>query len=131
MFEEFLQHITVHQAVSQQLLFPVVIDITKEELAFLNDIKSVLEHTGFVFSKLENETIEISGIPAAIKNEQVRFIISDLLACIDENAIDDASQHCLGRRHFIATHHFVVGFQGKVQTTKLPPSNFFVIRQFC
>ena len=93
LFEEFLQHITVHQAVSQQLLFPVVIDITKEELAFLNDIKSVLEHTGFVFSKLENETIEISGIPAAIKNEQVTFIISDLLACIDENSIENASLH--------------------------------------
>jgi DNA mismatch repair protein MutL len=93
LFEEFLQHITVHQAVSQQLLFPVVIDITKEELAFLNDIKSVLEHTGFVFSKLENETIEISGIPAAIKNEQVTFIISDLLACIDDNAIEDGSLH--------------------------------------
>lgn len=93
LFEEFLQHITVHQAVSQQLLFPVIIDITKEELAFLNDIKSVLEHTGFVFSKLESEAIEISGIPAAIKNEQVTFIISDLLACIDENAIEDASLH--------------------------------------
>jgi DNA mismatch repair protein MutL len=93
LFEEFLKHITVHQAVSQQLLFPVVIDITKEELSFLNEIKSVLEHTGFIFSKLENETIEISGIPAAIKNEQVTFIISDLLACIGENAIEDASLH--------------------------------------
>ena len=93
LFEEFLQHITVHQAVSQQLLFPVIVDVTKEELAFLNDIKSVLEHTGFVFSKLESEAIEISGIPAAIKNEQVTFIISDLLACIDENAIEDASLH--------------------------------------
>jgi DNA mismatch repair protein MutL len=93
LFEEFLQHITVHQAVSQQLLFPVIIDVTKEELAFLNDIKSALEHTGFVFSKLESEAIEISGIPAAIKNEQVTFIISDLLACIDENAIEDASLH--------------------------------------
>ncbi|MGB0896221.1 MAG: DNA mismatch repair endonuclease MutL [Flavobacteriaceae bacterium] len=91
LFEEFLQHITVHQAVSQQLLFPVVIDVTKEELAFLNDIQTVLEHTGFVFSKLENDAIEISGIPAAIKNEQVRFIISDLLACVDEHSADDVS----------------------------------------
>lgn len=93
LFEEFLQHITVHQAVSQQLLFPVIIDVTKEELTFLNDIKSVLEHTGFVFSKLENEAIEISGIPAAIRNEQVAFIISDLLACVDESAIEDDSLH--------------------------------------
>lgn len=93
LFEEFLQHITIHQAVSQQLLFPVVIDITKEEFTFLNDIKTVLEHTGFVFSKLENETIEISGIPAAIKNEQVTFIISDLLACLDDHSTDDVSLH--------------------------------------
>ena len=93
LFEEFLQHITVHQAVSQQLLFPVIIDVTKEELAFLSDIKTVLEHTGFVFSNSEDDVIEISGIPAAIKNEQVTFIISDLLASIEENSLEDASLH--------------------------------------
>lgn len=93
LFEEFLQHITVNQAVSQQLLFPIIIDVTKEELAFLSDVKMVLEHTGFVFSNLESETIEISGIPAAIHNEQITFIISDLLAFIGESTLEDASLH--------------------------------------
>lgn len=80
LFEEFLQHITVNEAVSQQLLFPVSLSVTPQEQAFLISIREVLESTGFIFSKLEEETIEISGVPAAIENQEVAIIIGDLLA---------------------------------------------------
>lgn len=93
MYEEFLQHITVNQAVSQQLLFPVLVELTKEETLFLKEIKPILENTGFVFSSLSDSTLEVSGIPAAIRNEQVQFIISDLLASIEENMLNDTSLH--------------------------------------
>ena len=38
LFEEFLQHITVNEAVSQQLLFPVSLSVTPQEQAFLISI---------------------------------------------------------------------------------------------
>lgn len=79
LFEEFLQHITINEAVSQQLLFPVSLTVSPQELSFLSSIKEVLESTGFIFSKLAEETVEISGVPTAIGNQEVGIIISDLL----------------------------------------------------
>lgn len=79
LFEEFLQHITVNEAVSQQLLFPVRLSVSPQELSLLSAIKEVLESTGFIFSKLAAETLEISGVPAAIGNQEVGIIITDLL----------------------------------------------------
>lgn len=80
LFEEFLQHITINQAVSQQLLFPVQVSIAKDELLHFNEIKEVLENTGFMFSNVSDEEIEISGIPAAIEDSKASIIIHDLLS---------------------------------------------------
>jgi len=89
LFEEFLQHITVNEAVSQQLLFPEIINVTPQEMICLQQIKEVLESTGFVFSKLENETVEISGVPVAIENDNVAIVIMDLLATATTENIED------------------------------------------
>ncbi|NQY29276.1 MAG: DNA mismatch repair endonuclease MutL [Flavobacteriaceae bacterium] len=89
LFEEFLQHITVNQAVSQQLLFPVVISLTKDELMYFKQIQDILENTGFVFSKTSDEEIEISGIPAAIEDSKASIIIHDLLSSMSNEAEDN------------------------------------------
>ncbi|MFD0964024.1 DNA mismatch repair endonuclease MutL [Pseudofulvibacter geojedonensis] len=90
LFEEFLQHITINEAVSQQLLFPVTLSVSPQELSLLSTIREVLESTGFIFSKLEDETVEISGVPAAIGNQEVGIIISDLLtAVVNETEIEN------------------------------------------
>ena len=83
LFEEFLQHITVNQAVSQQLLFPVHVSITKDECLHFKQIQEVLENTGFVFSNVSEEEIEISGIPAAIEDSKASIIIHDLLSSMN------------------------------------------------
>ncbi len=84
LFEEFLKHITLKKAMSQQLLFPVIINATPQEILFLKEIKDALERTGFVFSKIENETIKISGVPISIENNSVTVVIADLLASTNE-----------------------------------------------
>ena len=86
LFEEFLQHITVNQAVSQQLLFPVQVSITKDECMHFQQIQEVLENTGFVFSNTTDEEIEISGIPAAIEDSKASIIIHDLLSSMSNEA---------------------------------------------
>jgi DNA mismatch repair protein MutL len=85
LYEEFLQHITINQAVSQQLLFPVTVSITKDELTYFNSVKDVLENTGFAFSKVSDEVLEVSGIPAAIEDSKASIIINDLLSSMSNN----------------------------------------------
>jgi len=93
LFEEFLQHITVNQAVSQQLLFPVLISVTKDEMLHLKEIQEVLENTGFVFSNMMEEEIEISGIPAAIEDSKASIIIHDLLSSMNEDGVKEEGVH--------------------------------------
>jgi len=93
LFEEFLQHITVNQAVSQQLLFPVQISVTKDEMLHLKEVQEVLENTGFVFSNIAEEEIEISGIPAAIEDSKASIIINDLLSSMNEDTVKEEGIH--------------------------------------
>src|SRR5690606_23517654 len=66
LYEELLKNITVKEAVSQQLLFPLQLHFSKPDLEIIEKIREQLEHTGFIFSELKDETIEISGIPVLI-----------------------------------------------------------------
>jgi DNA mismatch repair protein MutL len=49
LYEEFLTSMTVHQASSQQLLFPLQLYFSSTEIELLAELKSSLENTGFAF----------------------------------------------------------------------------------
>ncbi len=79
LYEELLKSITVKEAVSQQLLFPIVLEFSKPKMELLKSLTEQLEHTGFVFSKLTSESIEISGIPPGVVESNVAVILEGLL----------------------------------------------------
>ena len=56
LFEKFLAEITVKEGISQQLLFPLELSFTKQELTILKEIKDSLINVGFAFESLEEET---------------------------------------------------------------------------
>ncbi|MBV1888427.1 MAG: DNA mismatch repair endonuclease MutL [Urechidicola sp.] len=79
LYEEYLAHITVNDTASQQLLFPIQINFSKDDCILINEIKSDLESTGFLFDKIEDETVIIKGIPIAIIESQVNSVLEQLL----------------------------------------------------
>lgn len=90
LYEQFLQHITVKEAVSQQLLFPLSIEFTSIEVAILSNLREQLEQTGFVFSKLENDEIEISGVPVSVEASKVSEVLESLINDV-ENEVPDSN----------------------------------------
>ena len=90
LYEQFLQHITVKEAVSQQLLFPLSLKFSTTEMAILQTLKEQLEHTGFVFSKLENEVAELTGIPVSVVESNVSMIFEELINDV-ENEVPDSN----------------------------------------
>ena len=88
LYEELLKNITVQEAVSQQLLFPLQLSFSNPDLVFLEDLKEQLEHTGFVFSEIKDETVEISGIPVSIAESQVETVLTQLVKDIKEEVPD-------------------------------------------
>jgi DNA mismatch repair protein MutL len=88
LYEELLKNITVKEAVSQQLLFPLQLHFSKPDLEIIEKIREQLEHTGFIFSELKDETIEISGIPVLILESHVVNLLNQLVHDIKEEVPD-------------------------------------------
>ena len=61
----------------------------------MKEVQEVLESTGFAFSKIADETVEISGVPVAIENDNVAIVITDLLATAMEETIDAENIHAI------------------------------------
>jgi DNA mismatch repair protein MutL len=88
LYEELLKNITVQEAVSQQLLFPLNFSFSKGDTAILLKIREQLEHTGFVFSSLSDESIDICGIPVSLPESQVGVMLEQLITDIKDEVPD-------------------------------------------
>jgi DNA mismatch repair protein MutL len=90
LYEEYLENITVKDAMSQQLLFPLEINFSKDDIILIKEIESDLESAGFLFDKIKDETIVVKGIPTTINESQVTIIMEQLLEDI-KNEIPETS----------------------------------------
>lgn len=90
LYEDFLESITVKEAVSQQLLFPVSISFSRDEIEMIEAIKNDLESVGFLFEEFEKETIVVKGIPTSLSESQITPVLEQLLDDISQE-IPDAS----------------------------------------
>jgi len=90
LYEEFLKNFTIKEAISQQLLFPLTLHFSKQEIEILNQLKEQLETSGFVFPKLEEETIEITGVPVSVTESEVSIILEQLISDV-ENEVPDSN----------------------------------------
>lgn len=89
LYEELLKNITVTSAVSQQLLFPLELQFSTNEIEMLKEIKESLEQTGFIFSEIKNDSVEITGIPTMISGSEVAILLEQLLSDL-ENEVPGA-----------------------------------------
>jgi len=90
LYEEFLENITVKEALSQQLLFPLEISFNKSDIELIKEIKEDLQSIGFLFDKILEDSIVVNGIPVTISESQITIIIEQLLEDI-KNDIPNAS----------------------------------------
>lgn len=85
LYENFLSNITVKEASSQQLLFPISISYSKQELHILQNIKEELESTGFMFEDLSKDHVIVSGIPTTISESQISMVFEQLIEDFQED----------------------------------------------
>ena len=90
LYEEFLENITVKEAMSQQLLFPLTLSFNTTDITLINEIKDDLESIGFLFGEILNDTILVMGMPVNIIESQITSIIEQLLEDI-KNDIPNTS----------------------------------------
>jgi len=88
LYENFLKNMTIKEAMSQQLLFPLQLHFSLQEIEILNQLKLDLEHTGFIFQTLKGDVVEISGVPVSIPESEVSIILEQLISDV-ENEVPD------------------------------------------
>ena len=84
LYEELLKNITVQEAVSQQLLFPLQLHFSKPHIEIIKGIREQLEHTGFIFSTIAEDHIEIGGLPVAVVESNANGILEQLISDIEQ-----------------------------------------------
>lgn len=84
LYEQFLLNMTVNQASSQQLLFPLDLFYSASEMELIEELKPSLETTGFVFDETKSDHIVISGIPVNITESEVSLVIEQLLSDLQD-----------------------------------------------
>lgn len=88
LYESILKNITIKEAISQQLLFPLRLNFTKLDIEIIKSIQEQLEHTGFGFSAFEEDTIEINGIPVSVKESEIKNVLEHLVNDIQTDLPD-------------------------------------------
>ncbi|MGY6647283.1 DNA mismatch repair endonuclease MutL [Wenyingzhuangia sp. IMCC45574] len=79
LYENFLANITVKEASSQQLLFPIHINYSAQEIHILKNIQEELESTGFMFDKISDDAVVVTGIPTTITESQISMVFEQLI----------------------------------------------------
>ena len=91
LYEKFLRELDQNNTVSQQLLFPLALSFSKNDMAIIREMKDDLVQLGFLFDTLDKEQLKISGIPIQISEGEAGIVIDDLLAGKKEGAVTSIS----------------------------------------
>jgi len=89
LYEDFLKNLTIKEASSQQLLFPLQLHFSPQDIVIINQLKNDLEHTGFVFSSVKEEHVDITGVPVGVPESEVSIILEQLISDV-ENEVPDS-----------------------------------------
>ena len=80
LYEQFLANMTVHQASSQQLLFPLQLHFSSNEMKLIAELQPSLENTGFVFEEMAEDSVLISGIPVNTSESEASIVLEQLIS---------------------------------------------------
>lgn len=90
LYENFLKNITIKEAVSQQLLFPLTLSFSTSEINILKEIKENLCTVGFVFGEITEDGVEISGVPVLVVESEVQMIMEQLISDFQQEVPGDS-----------------------------------------
>lgn len=79
LFEQALRRLRGETAASQELLFPVTVDLAPDEFSILLEVHSVLEGLGFHLERFGGTTVLVHAIPAGLREWRHGALLRDVL----------------------------------------------------
>ena len=94
LFDQYLSNIRQQQGVSQQVLFPEIVEFTAAEAAVLPSLLEDLRFVGFDLSNLGNDNYAITGLPAGIENLDPVNLVKDIVGRAIETGCEVHEKIC-------------------------------------
>ena len=85
LFERFLAASESQKAVTQQLLFPLDIDLPAKDFQAFQEMEADLVKMGFSLEDAGSEKVKVTGIPVGMTESMVGTVLEDLLASFQDN----------------------------------------------
>lgn len=85
LYERFLSSITAKKGLSQQLLFPIAIELNPQQVEVYHQNKDILESLGFQMKLNEDKILEILGSPEHCPASKIEELIENLLSDVGED----------------------------------------------
>lgn len=109
MFEKLLNTEGEKATVSQKLLIPITVELSRSEVLFLGKYSSHFSKLGFEFESFGANTVIVNSIPSGLPQENLRGLFSDMLSILMEEGrisgkIDTASIARAACRHSVKAH---------------------------
>ena len=90
LYEQALARLQGEQGQSQQLLFPVLVDLVQDRFELLLELGPSLKHLGWDLRRLGPPTVVIQGIPAGLAHERPGELLRDILDGMADERVDPA-----------------------------------------
>ena len=85
LFQDYMERIRNAQNVAQGLLFPEIVQLSKQEDAALQQVKEEIKAVGFELTPLGNESYSLNAIPTGIDGTDYAKLLHNLLWTASEN----------------------------------------------
>ena len=90
LYELFLSNITHARNSSQQLLFPIKIELNGQRKALFQSYASLLTEVGFRLGEESNDAVEILGVPSLCSEKMALAVFDDLFLQLESDIPQDA-----------------------------------------
>ena len=85
LYENLLQQLTSKEATTQQLLFPLSMSFSKNDIAIIQQLQSDLEFAGFEFSEIKDDSVLVTGVPVGVPESEVSIIFEQLISDVEHD----------------------------------------------
>ena len=79
LYDQFMDHLNRKNGASQQLLFPITIQINPTDQVLFEEIKQEIKDLGFRMEKDSDQNFLVEGIPSGVLEEDCQLLIEGIL----------------------------------------------------
>jgi len=82
LFEHYMEQLARHAGMSQQLLFPEILEFNAADAVALESMLKPLQYVGFDIALFGKNTFSVNGIPSGVEGKSILTVIEEILDSI-------------------------------------------------